>query len=177
LSSAQELDKLDGRRPMRKLHHPSPALIVALVALFVSLSGTAVAAGVVPMAKRALFANNAGKLQGKTARQVAALPGPATSLEGLRASDIAEMPSPASTAASLVSSSSAPFALAPGEEKDFSAQCPSGAKAVSGGFTTPNAVFSADTRPTADGAGWTLYLVNISSSLSATGNVQAVCVR
>jgi len=33
---------------------PSPALVVALLALFVSLSGTAVAAGVVPLAKRAL---------------------------------------------------------------------------------------------------------------------------
>lgn len=162
---------------MLKLRRPSSALVVALVALFVSLSGTAVAAGVVPMAKRALFANNAGKLQGKTARQVAALPGPATSLEGLQAEDIAEMPGPASTAASLVSSASSPFALAPDEEKDFSAQCPAGAKAVSGGFTSPNVVLSADSRPTADGAGWTLYLVNMSSSLSATGNVQVICVR
>ena len=81
-----------------RLRAPSPALVIAIIALFVSLSGTAVAAGVVPMAKRALFANNAGKLQGKSARQIAALPGPATSLEGLKAEDIAGMPSPATTA-------------------------------------------------------------------------------
>lgn len=161
---------------MFKLHRPSPALVVALVALFISLSGTAVAAGVVPMAKRALFAKNAGKLQGKTARQVAALPGPATSLEGLGPDELAELPSPASTAASLVSSVSAPFALAPGEGKDFSAQCPEGAKAVSGGFTTPGAVLSADSRPTADGGGWTLYLIG-SESASTTGVVHAICVR
>ena len=60
---------------MKRFRYPSPALVVAVLALFVSLSGTAVAAGVVPMAKKALFANNAGKLQGKTLQQVAALPG------------------------------------------------------------------------------------------------------
>jgi hypothetical protein len=36
------------RELMMHLRHPSPALVVAVVALFVSLSGTAVAAGVVP---------------------------------------------------------------------------------------------------------------------------------
>ncbi|MFL5931794.1 MAG: hypothetical protein ACJ75P_11095 [Gaiellaceae bacterium] len=160
-----------------KLRAPSPALVIAIVALFVSLSGTAVAAGVVPMAKRALFANNAGKLQGKTARQIAGIPGPASSLEGQTADEIAEIPSPASTASSLVTSGSAPFALVPGEEKDFSAGCPSGSKAVSGGFTSPNAVISADSRPTADGNGWTLYLMNLSASGSASGNVQVICLR
>ena len=55
---------------------PSPALVVALLALFVSLSGTAVAAGVVPLAKRALtadkakVADNAKKLEGQTAAAI-----------------------------------------------------------------------------------------------------------
>ena len=31
---------------------PSPALVLSVAALFVSLSGTAIAAGVVPLAKR-----------------------------------------------------------------------------------------------------------------------------
>ena len=166
-----------------KLRAPSPALVIAVLALFVSLSGTAIAAGVVPMAKRALFANNAGKLQGKSARQIAALPGPASTLEGQTADEIAEIPGPASTASSLVSSASAPFALAPDEEKDFSVQCPSGAKAIAGGFTSPSRingdvfVYANDTRPNADGAGWTLMMVNPSPSLSATGTVQVVCLR
>ena len=47
---------------MRKVQKPSPALVVAVIALFVSLSGTAVAAGVVPIAKRALVADNAKNL-------------------------------------------------------------------------------------------------------------------
>ena len=46
------------------------------------------AEALVPVAKKALFAKNAGKLQGKTARQVAAIPGPATTLNGLTAQGI-----------------------------------------------------------------------------------------
>jgi hypothetical protein len=160
---------------MRKLRHLNPALVIALIALFVSLSGTAFATGMVPVAKRALFANNAGKLRGKTPRQIANIPGPATDLDGMDSEDLAALPGPASTASSLVSIRSAPFALAPDEEKDFSAQCPEGAKAVSGGFTSPNAVLSKDTRPSADGSSWTLYLMNFSAG-SATGNVHVVCV-
>ena len=77
---------------MSKLRRPSPALVVAVVALFMSISGTAYATGVVPVAKRALLAKNALKLQGKSAKQVAGIPGPATDLEGLLADDIAAMP-------------------------------------------------------------------------------------
>ena len=161
---------------MSRLRRPSPALVVAVVALFMSISGTAYAAGVVPLAKRALLASNALKLQGKSARQVANMPGPATYLNGYQAEEIADMPGPASTAATLVTTSTAPFALAPGEEKDFSAQCPGSSKALSGGFTTPNGVLAADSRPTASGTGWTLYLMNMSDSVSATGTVQVVCL-
>jgi hypothetical protein len=141
------------------IRRPSPALVVAMLALFVSLSGTAVAAGVVPMAKRALFANNAGKLQGKTASQIAAVPGPTRA------------------AAALVSTTSTPFSLAPGAEQDFTVGCATGAKAISGAFTSPNGVLAMDTRPTADGAGWTVYLVNISSTQAASGSVQATCLK
>jgi hypothetical protein len=142
-----------------KLRPPSPALVVALIALFVALSGTAVAAGVAPMAKRALFANNAGKLQGKTAAQVAAMPGPATAVS------------------SLVSTASAPFSLGPDAEQDVTVPCPAGTKAISGGFTTPNSVFSMDTRPSANGAGWRLYLINLSSTEAASGTAQAICLK
>jgi hypothetical protein len=52
---------------VRRIRRPSPALVVAMLALLVSLSGTAVAAGVVPLAKRALTADNAKKLGGQSA--------------------------------------------------------------------------------------------------------------
>ena len=62
---------------MKGIRLPSPAMVVAMLALLVALSGTAVAAGIVPKAKVAL---NSLKLQGKTAAQVAALaPAPTTS--------------------------------------------------------------------------------------------------
>ena len=47
-------------RRNRRLHLPSPAMTVGLVALFVALSGTAFAVGgstIVPLAKRALTAD------------------------------------------------------------------------------------------------------------------------
>ncbi len=144
---------------MLRIRHPSPALVIAVLALFISLSGTAVAAGVVPMAKKALFANNAGKLQGKTLTQVAALAGPA------------------SKAASLVTVASAPFSLGVSEERDFTVQCASGAKAISGGYTSPNSVLAFDSRPTPDGAGWGVYLVNLSNSAAGAGAAYAVCLR
>jgi hypothetical protein len=144
---------------MKRLRYPSPSLVVAALALFVSTSGTAVAAGVVPMAKKALFANNAGKLQGKTLGQVAALPGPANK------------------AASLVSVTSTPFSLGVSEERDFTIQCASGAKAISGGYTSPNSVLALDSRPSPDGAGWAMYLVNLSNSAAGAGAVHAVCLR
>lgn len=144
---------------MLRIRHPSPALVISVLALFVSLSGTAVAAGVVPMAKKALFANNAGKLKGKTLAQVAALPGPANK------------------AAALVSVTSTPFSLGVSEERDFTVQCASGTKAISGGYTSPNTVLAFDSRPSADGAGWGVYLVNLSNSAAGAGAVYAVCLR
>jgi len=57
-----------------------PAFVLALIALFVALTGGAVAAGIVPLAKHALTAGtatNALKLGGKTPTQVkASLRGP-----------------------------------------------------------------------------------------------------
>jgi hypothetical protein len=174
---------------------PNPAIVLASIALLVSLSGTAIAAGAVPLAKKALFANNAGKLQGKTAAQVAAIegpattldgksadeiaamPGPATTLNGKSADEIAAMPGPASSAASLVSTATAPFSLGAQGEGDFAVSCPAGSKPVSGGYTYSGnaAVLSLDTRPTSDTT-WTIYLMNISNT-GASGNVIATCVK
>ncbi|MDP9262060.1 MAG: hypothetical protein M3O89_08830, partial [Actinomycetota bacterium] len=67
-----------------KRRRPSPALVVAVAALFAALSGGAVAAGIVPVAKHAFTADsatvavNARHLGGKTAAQLAAsMRGPA----------------------------------------------------------------------------------------------------
>ena len=54
---------------VRRIKRPSPAFVVAMIALFVGLGGTAgaVATQAVPLAKRALVAENAKKLGGQTA--------------------------------------------------------------------------------------------------------------
>ena len=63
---------------MRK---PTPGLVIAILALFGALAGTAnaVVDAAVPLARRALVADNAKKLNGQTARKVAStrdLPAP-----------------------------------------------------------------------------------------------------
>lgn len=145
-----------------KIRKPSPAMVVALLALFIAMGGTAVAAAV-PLAKRALVADNARKLGGRTANQIitaaAAVPGPATS------------------AAGLVTVRQGQFTLPADQEGTATLQCQSGERAISGGYTSPNAVVPLDTAPTSDGAGWQIYLVNLSSSAPASGNLVVVCLR
>ena len=67
------------------IKRPSPAFVVAMIALFVGLTGTAgaVATQVVPLAKRALVAENAKKLGGRRRRRSAAEPGTAGRSAGL----------------------------------------------------------------------------------------------
>lgn len=144
---------------LSKSRLPSPAFVVALIALFVALSGSAVAASVVPLAKRALFAVNAGKLGGKTAAQIAALPGPPTS------------------GATLVSTKTAPFALGAGEAKAVTVACGTGEKAIAGGFSTDQVVFAFDTLPSSDGGSWQIFLANGSSSAGASGTLYVVCLK
>jgi hypothetical protein len=129
-------------------------MVVAMLALLVALSGTAVAAGIVPKAKVAL---NALKLQGKTATQVAAL-----------------TPSPSSS----VTVKTASWALAANQGIDFSVACDSGQKAIGGGYDNPNGfALAVDTRPSSDGASWRLFLANASSSAGASGTLYAICLR
>jgi hypothetical protein len=130
-------------------------MVVAAIALAISLGGTAVAA--TPVVKRALFADNAGKLQGKTAAQVAALPGPATSGSG------------------LIGVRTQTLVLAPRQEGDFAVACSTNERIVSGGFTSQGAVHPWDSRPT-DERTWMVYLANMEDrALGAT--LYAVCVR
>jgi hypothetical protein len=138
---------------MKGVRLPSPAMVVAMLALLVALSGTAVAAGIVPKAKVAL---NSLKLQGKTAVQVAAL-----------------APAP-TTVGSLVAIKTAPWSLAPGDVNDFTVTCDSGKKVTGGGFEGVALAFQ--TRPGSDGASWKVTLANLSDSASASGTLFAACI-
>jgi hypothetical protein len=147
----------------------------ASITLFAALGGTAGASeqAAVPLAKRALVADNAKKLGGLTAAQVAAV--------GAKAAVTLSPagPRPASTAASLVVVKTAPFTVGPEGEQVVTATCDAGSKAIGGGFSNPTSalVISAGSFPTTDGAGWTEDLVNISSSTTATGTVVVTCVK
>jgi hypothetical protein len=130
-------------------------MVIAVIALFVALGGTAVAAGIVPKAKVAL---NALKLQGKTAAQVAAVPGPASSASG------------------LVATRTVSFTIGANGLQQVSAACQSGEKAISGGYSTSGAVLQATSAPSSDGASWQMALVNVADS-SASGTGYAVCLK
>jgi hypothetical protein len=142
------------RRPSLRL--PSPAFVVALIALFVALSGTAVAAGVVPLAKRSLKADDALKLQGRTAAQLAALPGPASS------------------AAGLVSTKTATLAVPADEGRQGVIACDRG-KIVGGGFNSEEGVFAMESRPISDTT-WSFFLGNLSDTRQADVTLYAVCL-
>jgi hypothetical protein len=138
-----------------RVRFPSPATVLALVALFVALGGTAVAAGVVPKAR---FALNSAKLQGKTAAQVAAVPGPATS------------------AAALIATRTKPFSIGAQNAQGVTATCESGEKVVGGGYGGNGVLIAPVSAPNSDGTAWTAILVNVGDS-ATSGNVYAVCLK
>jgi hypothetical protein len=145
---------------------PSAALVVAMIALFVALGGTAgaVVTAAVPLAKRALVADNAKKLSGQTASQLV--------------SQAAAAPGPANAAASLISVKTAPFALSANGQGSFTATCDAGQKAIAGGYANPvGTAFSVDTGPTSDGSGWSIYLLEGTGNSVAAGLVQAICLK
>ncbi len=147
-----------------RIGRPSPAMVVALLALFVALSGTAVAAGVVPLAKHALTANtattaltakNALKLAGLTPQQVGALAtGPTIYIK------------------------TAPWTLTAGNDQEFTTTCDAGEHVISGGYDNPDGnALSADTHPSADGLSWVIDLQDLSPSSDTSGTLYAVCLR
>lgn len=161
----------------RKPRLPSPAMAVALAALFVALSGTAVAAGVPALAKRALVADNAKKLGGQTSAQLLATASTAAKAAAAAAGTAAaQQPGPASTATGLITVKGAGFAVGANQGNFFTVTCDAGQKAISGGYANPTgAALNFDSFPTADGAGWTLWLS--AGPSGGSGTVYAVCIK
>ncbi|MGD0273064.1 MAG: hypothetical protein ABSB96_04960 [Gaiellaceae bacterium] len=148
---------------MYKRMRLSPAMVVALIALFCSLTG--VAAGVslakaVPLAKRALIADNSKKLQGKTAAQI-----------------VASVPA-VSSVKSLVTMKTSTWAMAAVGFQSFSVSCDPGQKALGGGWDQLNpaaaGVVPLSSFPTSDDSGWTFWLWNTVAAHS--GTLYVTCV-
>jgi hypothetical protein len=156
-----------------KMRRPSPALAVATVALFVALGGTAgaVVTAAVPLAKRALVADNAKKLGGQTAAQVAA--------QGAKAA-VALSPAgarEASTAASLVTIKTASSSIAADDAAPYEIACDAGQKVVSGGFSSDGPVQEfVESRPKSDTT-WSMGLVNYDPSAGHAVTLYAVCIK
>ena len=159
-----------------KLRFPGPAMVVALVALFVALSGTAVAAGVPALAKRALVADNAKKLNGQTSAQLLSS---AKRQADASATAAAQQPGPASSAVGLVSVTTAVGpALPAGGGASYSISCAAGQKVISAGYSSPpgNLAFQVvQSNPTSDTT-WTIGLANLSDSPAAV-SLYAVCIK
>ena len=138
-----------------RIRHPSPAMVVAMIALFVALGGAAGAVSVVPLAKRAFFADNAKKLGGKNLAMVT--------------DQAASQPGPA-----IVSTKTSSITLTSEQEGYVSIACDLGQQVVSGGFSTNGAVLSLDSYPE-NAISWRTYLVNLLTS-PAPVTLYATCL-
>jgi hypothetical protein len=137
---------------MRK---PTPEFVIAVLALFVALAGTAnaVVDAAVPLARRALVAEN-----GKTAREVANSLGPA------------------STAAGLVSTRTKAILISPGPGNTFTIDCNPNEKVVGGGYASNAAVLNLVLSYPVSERSWLMGLANVDDKV-ATTTLYAICVR
>ncbi len=155
-----------------KMRRPSPALVVATVALFVALGGTAgaVVTQAVPLAKRALVAENAKKLGGQTAAQVSA--------QAVKAAQAAAAaPGPASTAAGLVSTKTQSASISADDAQLYKISCDAGQKVIGGGFSSDGPIQEfVESRPENDTT-WSIGLINFDSSAGHSITLYAVCLK
>ena len=168
----------------------TPPVVISMLALFVALAGTGVAQNAVPLARRALTADtakvaaNALRLQGQTAAQVAATPGPGTdaaTLNGRTAAQIAATPGPTGTLAGglFTIRSNGWSILNEGDRVDARALCLPGERAVDGGWDYADGLADiiAD-RPIPDGTGWFIKIFAESGNrVPANGSVWVICAR
>jgi hypothetical protein len=134
-----------------RMRRPSAAMVVALIALFVALSGSATAA----IVAKARFALNAGKLQGRTAAQVAAMRPP--------------------TAVTLVGRE---FRIAPDGVLHLTVTCPNGSRAIGGAWSVDlnGAAIPIQNVPVSESV-WRYELRNLRGDGPAVGTAYAVCMR
>jgi hypothetical protein len=141
-----------------------------MIALFVALVGTAGAAeqAAVPLAKRALVADNAKKLSGQTAAQLVAAGAKAG------AALAATTPGPASTTAGLTVIKTGSGQVAAESINGLDVTCDAG-KVVGGGFSSDGAVLVVDSYPKSDTT-WSAGGLNLGPS-TANFTVHAICLK
>lgn len=158
----------------RRLQRPTPAFVIAMIALFVALGGTAgaVATATVPLAKRALVADkaktaliaeNAKKLGGQTSAQIVQA--------------ASQAPGPASSALGLVSTKTSSAQIPAAGGAPYEIRCDAGQKVVGGGFLADNAVIIAVANGPVSESSWGIGLLNLDDAAPANVNLYAICIK
>jgi hypothetical protein len=154
----------------------SPAFVVAMIALFVALGGTAgaVATQAVPLAKRALTADNSKKLAGQTTGQI-------VSQAATKAvQQASQAPGPASTAAGIVTvkNQSVGQVVDDSYVHSFRIACDAGQKVISAGLTSPNNVIAVFESYPVDATTWEMSIAHLGSDPApASVTLYAVCIK
>ena len=162
------------------IKRPSPAFVVAVIALFVGLTGTAgaVATQVVPLAKRALVAD---KAKTATTAKTALIAENAKKLGGQTSAQIvqaaSQAPGPASSALGLVTTKTGSAQIAAGSGGAYQVQCDAGQKVISGGFVADNVVILALANGPVSESSWGIGLLNLDDAAPANVNLYAICIK
>jgi hypothetical protein len=159
-----------------RMKRPSPAFVVAMVALFVALGGTAgaVVTQAVPLAKRALLADNAKKVGGQTSAQIISKAAQQGASQALQLSPAGARP--ASTATGLVvSKSQAAGSVDPGTVRVAQIACDSGQTVVGGGMSSDGAVATFDSYPL-NATTWEVGFGNLGAG-AANISTYALCLK
>jgi hypothetical protein len=146
-----------------------------MIALFVALGGTAgaVVDAAVPLAKKALVAENAKKLGGQTSAQITASAAARGAQAALQQSPAG--PRPASSVAGLVTIKTQSVQIAAEDVNGADVTCDSGSKVVGGGLSSDGAVLVIDSYPKSDTT-WSAGGLNIGSA-AANATVYAACAK
>jgi hypothetical protein len=183
------------RFPLRGIRF-SPALVIAMISLFVALGATAWASNVVPLAKRALTADRAKVADvakvakvAKTAKSAltantansATTAGDSSTLNGQSAAQIAATPGPASSiAGTTFTVRSKGWSIQnEGNVTTERAMCNTGEKATGGGFDMANGyAYPIADAPLTDLSGWLFRVKALSgNTVPANGSVWVICAK
>jgi hypothetical protein len=158
---------------VRQMKRPSPALVVAMAALLFALGGTAgaVVTAAVPLAKRALVADNAKKLGGQTAAQIA------SSAAARAVSQSPAGPRPASTVTGLTTVKSQSLgSVSVNGLTEAQIACDAGQTAIGGGISSDTHLVGVFTSYQSAPGTWTVGAGNFGDALAnVTG--YAVCLK
>ncbi len=163
-----------------RLRMPSPAMGVAIVALFVALGGTAGATVLITSKDIKDGTITSADIANKAIAHTKLVEGKgsglnADKLENMTVAQVAAIPGPASSGVGLLTTRTSNYSVGPGGGGDFTATCAPGEKVTGGGSSSFGAVFTLDSRPNTESS-WATYVLNVGDQ-SAALTVWAICIK